>query len=92
MLIAKSSCAACLIRIEKRLKSHKGVLKATVSIYQPYPAIVIYDPGKADWKAIEKILLSERVEARNVASKNIDEIPAVLVPENKPKAKKSGND
>lgn len=50
--IGKVSCGTCIRRIERILRLSPGVLKAEVDIRKPFPAIVYYDAGKTDPKAI----------------------------------------
>ena len=75
-----SSCATCLIRLEKKLKATPGVLKAVVSIYKPFHAAVIYDPQKTDWAKVSTVFTAEKVQAGNLKQSAIDEIPLVLEP------------
>lgn len=78
--VAGASCAACLIRIEKKLKSLKGVEKASVSIYRPYSAIVIYDPQRTSFEKVSGILSSEKAKPAAVSMEEIRTIPIILLP------------
>ncbi len=80
MVVSGSSCAACLIRLEKKLRAEKGVLKVVVSIYKPYKAVVIYDQHATNWPAINKVLESEKVTATDFKDSIISDIPLVLQP------------
>ena len=51
------SCAACAIRIEKKLKSLDGVQKATVNFATAH-ATVLFDPGKVSLGMIRKAVES----------------------------------
>ena len=46
-----ASCVACLMRTGNELRGAKGVIKADVSIYRPYWAIVIYDASQTNRNA-----------------------------------------
>lgn len=83
MLIGGSSCASCLIRIEKKLKATPGVLKAMVSVYRPYPAVVIYDCKKTSIAALRKVLESEKASAEKTLDVKLKEVPALLMPNSK---------
>ncbi len=80
MVVAGSSCAACLIRIEKRLKARPGVLKAMVSVYRPYAAIVVYDTAKTSMKDLAKVFAAENATAVKVIDHEIAEVPVLLLP------------
>jgi hypothetical protein len=83
MVITGSSCAACLIRIEKKLKAQPGVLKALVSIYKPYSAIIVYDPSRTSLAALNKIISKENAVAARVVEEKLTDLPALLVPKYK---------
>jgi copper chaperone CopZ len=80
MLVQGSSCAACLIRIEKKLKAEKGVLKVVVSIFKPFKAALIYDASRTNWKTINKVLTGEKVTAANFKDSPVPDVPLVLEP------------
>ncbi len=80
LVVAGSSCAACLIRIEKKLKARPGVLKAMVSIYRPYAAIVVYDNAKTSIKDLTKVFAAENASANKVVDHEIKEVPVLLLP------------
>ncbi|MBS1994576.1 MAG: heavy-metal-associated domain-containing protein [Cyanobacteria bacterium SZAS LIN-3] len=80
MLVQGSSCAACLIRIEKKLKAEKGVLKVVVSIFKPFKASLIYDASRTNWKTINKVLAGEKVTAANFRDSPVSDVPLVLEP------------
>ncbi|CAN5293756.1 hypothetical protein BH11CYA1_BH11CYA1_48150 [soil metagenome] len=80
MIVGGSSCASCLIRIEKKLKASPGVLKAMVSVYRPYAAVVIYDAGKTSMAEITKVLSSEKAQAEQPVDVPIKTVPALLLP------------
>ena len=80
MIVAGSSCASCLIRIEKKLKTTPGVLKAMVSVYRPYSAVVIYDSAKTSMAEISKVLSSEKARPDQAVDVSIKAVPALLLP------------
>lgn len=75
-----TSCAACLIRIEKKLKKLPGVARATVSIYRPYSAIVIYDPNKTSFEKVKAVLEGEKARAAGISFENVHSLPIILLP------------
>jgi len=80
MIVAGSSCASCLIRIERKLKARPGVLKAMVSVYRPYPAIVVYDSAKTSMKEIAKVFSGENASAVKIVEKPIEAVPILMLP------------
>jgi len=80
MQVEGSSCASCLIRLEKKIRAEKGVLKVVVSIYRPYKSAVVYDPAQTNWQLINRALESEKVTAAHFTDTAINEIPLVLQP------------
>jgi copper chaperone CopZ len=83
MRITGSSCATCLIRLEKKLRETPGVLKVVVSIYKPFNASVIYDKSKTDWPKIDQTLQSESVKAADFKDVSVDKVPLILEPSSK---------
>lgn len=79
-LVKGSSCAACLIRLEKRLRRAPGVVKATVSIYKPYAAVVIIDPAKCNKKEIVRVLALEKTRPESIIEEEIPTVPLLLTP------------
>lgn len=80
LVVTGSSCASCLIRIEKKLRTTPGVLKAMVSVYRPYPAVVIYNSDKTSLAALKKVLESEKASAEKTVEVQVKEVPALLLP------------
>jgi copper chaperone CopZ len=80
MQVAGSSCATCLIRLEKKLKAEKGVLKVVVSIFKPFKSAVIYDETQTNWQTINKVLEGEKVTAADFKDTPINDVPLVLEP------------
>lgn len=83
LVVTGSSCASCLIRIEKKLRTSPGVLKAMVSVYRPYPAVVIYNSDKTSLAALKKVLESEKASAEKIVEVQVKEVPALLLPASK---------
>lgn len=76
-----ASCVACLRRIAKALRDAKGVLKADVSIYRPYWAIVIYDSKATAFDKLQApILKQEKVRFSDIEDKTIAELPLIVIP------------
>lgn len=80
LVVSGSSCASCLIRIEKKLRATPGVLKAMVSVYRPYPAVVVYNSDKTSLAALKKVLESEKASAEKIVEVQVKEVPALLLP------------
>jgi copper chaperone CopZ len=80
MQVTGSSCATCLIRLEKKLKAEKGVLKVVVSIFKPFKAVLIYDRAQTNWSTINKVLEEEKVTAAHFSDDHINDVPLVLAP------------
>ncbi len=80
MIVSGSSCATCLIRLEKKLRAEKGVVKVVVSILKPFKSVVIYDSAVSNWTTINKVLEGEKVTATGLKDTAIAEIPLVLEP------------
>lgn len=75
-----ASCVTCLRRIAKAMKESKGVLKADVSIYKPYWAIVIYDSKQTSFEQLSAIAKKEKVRFMEVEDKAIAEMPLIVIP------------
>jgi copper chaperone CopZ len=80
LVVSGSSCASCLIRIEKKLRTTPGVLKAMVSVYRPYPAVIIYNSERTSLVALKKVLESEKAGAEKIVEVQVKEVPALLLP------------
>jgi len=80
LVVSGSSCASCLIRIEKKLRATPGVLKAMVSVYRPYAAVVIYNSDKTSLAALKQVLESEKAGAEKIVEVQVKEVPALLLP------------
>lgn len=76
-----SSCASCLMRVEAKLNKAPGVVKAAVSIYYPYPAIIIYDPSKTSLAKIKTAIAGEPARFDKLVERPIDKVPDVLMPD-----------
>lgn len=79
-LITGTSCAACLMRIEDKIKKTPGVVKAAVSIFKPYSAIVIFDSKKTNMHKVYDSMMGEPVMFSNIKEHPIDKLPAILLP------------
>jgi len=81
MQVLGSSCAACLIRLEKKLKAEKGVVKVVVSIFKPFKSAIIFDASRTNWKKINQVLAAEKVRADKFRETTVGSVPLVLEPE-----------
>ncbi len=75
-----ASCVVCLRRVAKKLKSAAGVVKADVSIFRPYWALVVYDSKKTALPKIFEAAGDEKVKFADVEDVAISEMPLVLLP------------
>jgi copper chaperone CopZ len=80
LVVSGSSCASCLTRIEKKLRTTPGVLKAMVSVYRPYPAVVIYNSEMTSLVALKRVLESEKASAEKIVEVQVKEVPVLLLP------------
>ena len=78
--IQGASCVVCLRRIAKTFRDSKGVLKADVSIFRPYWAIVIYDAKETNLAKLTDAIKSEKVQLLEIEDKPISELPLLLIP------------
>jgi len=84
MRVAGASCAACLIRLEKKFKAMPGMQKAMVSIYKPYAAVLIYDQ-RVKMSDINKLLTEENARASAPRETAVESVPLVLTPREAPR-------
>jgi hypothetical protein len=75
-----ASCVACLRRTGQELRSTKGVIKADVSIFRPYWAIVIYDASQTNLEKMKRSITNEHVKLMEVEDKPIAEVPLIVIP------------
>jgi len=75
-----ASCVACLMRTGNELRGAKGVIKADVSIYRPYWAIVIYDASQTNLEKMKKAITNEHVKLTDIEDKPIAEVPLIVIP------------
>ncbi len=78
--IEGASCAACLIRLEKKFKSIAGMQKVMVSIHKPYDAVLISDSSKFKMGMVEKALKSENARLANLKESDLNELPIIIAP------------
>ncbi len=75
-----ASCVTCLRRVAKAMRETKGVLKADVSIYKPYWAIVIYDSKTTTFDKISAVTKTEKVKFTGLEDKALAEMPLIVIP------------
>lgn len=78
--VSGASCVACLRRVGKKIRDQQGVLKADVSIFKPYWAIVIYEPNKITMEKIYNAVKDEKIKFEDIEDKTISEIPLIVIP------------
>jgi hypothetical protein len=82
-----ASCVACLRKTGQELRESKGVLKADVSIYKPYWAIVIYDAKQTNLETMKTAIKNQHVRLVDIDDKAISAVPAIIIPRSvKPQA------
>ena len=79
-----ASCVACLRRVGKLMREQKGVLKADVSIFKPYWAIVIYDADQINMDKITESVKTENVHFKEIEDKPIASMPMIVIPKSNP--------
>lgn len=75
-----ASCVVCLRRVAKKLKGVAGVVKADVSIFRPYWALVVYDSKKTSLQKVFEAAGDEKVKFSEVEDVPLAEMPLVLLP------------
>jgi copper chaperone CopZ len=78
--VTGSSCATCLIRLEKKLRATPGVRKVVVSIFKPFNAALVYEKDQTSWTKIKTVMDSEKVGTANLKEATISDLPLVLEP------------
>lgn len=80
--VTGKGCAACLLKIQKKLQTSPGVARVAIMLRKPYGATVIYDATKTSSDKILAIAKDSEQAARylDVIDKPIPKIPLVLVP------------
>ena len=78
--VTGSNCASCLRHFALTLACSPGVLKADVSIYQPYWGIVVYDQRKISFTKIVAVAKNQRLGLVSVYDQPIKRMPALLIP------------
>lgn len=78
--VAGASCVGCIRRVGRILRSQKGVLKADVSIFKPYWAIVIYNSDEVNLEQLGEACKVEKVKFEEIEDKSISEVPLIVIP------------
>lgn len=86
--VTGASCVSCLRRVGKTMREQKGVLKADVSIFKPYWALVIYDGALTSVEKIYEAVKSEKVRFEDIEDKTISEVPLIPIPKGLNRASK----
>jgi hypothetical protein len=81
-IVTGTSCATCLLRVQRRLEAAPGVAKVAVMLRKPNAGVCIYDSTKQD-KA--KLLSIGTGNEKNIGFEKVEDtavprIPLVLVP------------
>jgi copper chaperone CopZ len=78
--VTGASCVACLRRIGKTIREQKGVMKADVSIFKPYWAIVVYDSGQTSLNKLLEVVSKEKVKFEDIEDRAISSVPVIVIP------------
>lgn len=80
--VVGKGCAACLLKIQKKLQATPGVIRVAIMLRKPYGATVIYDAKITSQEKILDIAKDQERAARymDVIDRSIARIPIVLVP------------
>jgi hypothetical protein len=78
--VTGASCVGCLRRVGKILRTHKGVVKADVSIFKPHWAIVIFNSDEVSLDQLGDACKVEKVKFEEVEDKSISEVPLIVIP------------
>lgn len=78
--VSGASCVACLRRIAKTVRDQKGVLKADISIFKPYWAIVIYDAEQTNMDKLFETVKEEKIKFNEMEDKPIATMPMIIIP------------
>ncbi|MBY0546210.1 MAG: heavy-metal-associated domain-containing protein [Candidatus Obscuribacterales bacterium] len=89
--VAGASCVGCIRRVGRILRSQKGVLKADVSIFKPYWAIVIYNSDDVNLEQLQEACKVEKVKFEEIEDKSIAEVPLIVIPKGMNKVPESGH-
>ena len=84
--VSGASCVGCVRRVSKLLRTHKGVLKADVSIFKPHWAIVIYNLDEVNLAQLGEARKVEKVKFEEVEDKSVAEVPLIIIPKGMNKA------
>lgn len=78
--VAGASCVGCIRRVGRILRAQRGVLKADVSIFRPYWAIVIYNSDEVNLDQLGEACKVEKVKFEEIEDKTISEVPLIVIP------------
>lgn len=80
--VVGKSCAVCLLGIQRKIKTIKGVVKMAVMLKPPYGAVVLYDGKKtAPHELLDTAKKGEKdVKFEDIKDVAINRVPLVLVP------------
>jgi hypothetical protein len=82
--LEKASCATCILKVRKALRSSEGVVACEIAIKKPYGGVVFFNPTKINVDKMKDVardadphhavLLAEPVE------KAVPKLPTLIVP------------
>lgn len=80
--VVGKSCAVCLMKIQRTVKTLPGVVKVAVMLRKPYGGVIVYDSGKISKdKLVETIKAQDKdVRVEGITETAILKVPAILIP------------
>jgi copper chaperone CopZ len=81
-VVSGTSCATCVLRVQKRLQDAPGIAKVAVMLRRPFAGVLIYDSTKQDTNKLTMIASGQEknIKLDKVEDAAIARIPLVLVP------------
>lgn len=80
--VVGKSCAVCLMKIQRTMKTVPGVVKVAVMLRKPYGGVIVYDSSKVSKnKLLETVLAQDKdVRVEQQIDNAISKVPAILIP------------
>lgn len=80
--VVGKSCAVCLMKIQRTMKTLPGVVKVAVMLRKPYGGVIVYDSSKVSKnKLLETVLAQDKdVRVEQQIDNAISKVPAILIP------------
>jgi copper chaperone CopZ len=80
--VVGKSCAVCLMKIQRTMKTLPGVVKVAVMLRKPYGGVIVYDSSKVSKnKLLETVLAQDKdVRVEQQIDNAISKVPSILIP------------